>query len=291
MPKIINIAFLTLFILISCNQKQKNELEFKKEAKINFISYDSEDLLKSEIIYKDYNSLNARFKVENNEISLFLIDSNDNNIFNDSTDILFISPNCHEFPKNINFHNKLGLKKSRLFSNNGYSFSIENIEKTKIGYKAEFHKLDSSYTIPNENKMLDKLPSLNFKNMDNFTINFNEFKNKNKLIYVEFWATWCTPCIEMIPEIKKLHSEYSDEIEIINIHAERAVDLKKINNYIEKYEMNWINGISTIEINNNFNFGAYPKGFLFNQNGDLLIYDASPILIKEYINNKDKNQK
>lgn len=283
MNKIIKITFFTLFILISCSQKKNNQIEFIKTVKINFMSLDSLDLLKNEIIYKNYNLLNAKLKIENKEISLFLIDSNNNNIFNDSTDILFISPSCHELPKNINFNNKLGLKKSRLFSNNGFAFSIENIEKAKNGYKAEFHKLDSTYIIPNENKMLDKLPNLNFKNIDGSTMNFNEFKNKNKLIYVEFWATWCSPCIAMIPEIKQLHSEYYNELEIITIHSQRSVDIKKIKNNIDKHQMNWTNGISTIEINNNFNFGAYPKGFLFEQEGNLLIYDATPILIKEYI--------
>ncbi|WP_445458549.1 TlpA family protein disulfide reductase [Flavobacterium sp. HNIBRBA15423] len=136
--------------------------------------------------------------------------------------------------------------------------------------------------------MLDKLPNLNFKNIDGSTMNFNEFKNKNKLIYVEFWATWCSPCIAMLPEIKRLHSECYNELEIINIHSERSVDIKKIKDNIDKYQMNWINGISTIEINNNFNFGACPKGFLFDQEGNLLIYDASPILIKEYIKNIKK---
>lgn len=280
--------FFILLTLLSCNKKTKNkiEIEFKKPITINFISYDSLDLLKDEVVYNDYKTLNARFNFENDTISLFLIDSNHNKVFNDSTDILFISPSCHDKPKNINFNNKLGIKSSRLFSNNGIAFSVENIIKTKTNYKAKIKKLDSNYKIPNENKMISRIPNLSFTNLENKSLKFNDFKNQDKLIYVEFWATWCTPCIAMIPEIKKIKDEYPNDLEIITIHAERRFDLKKINEFIEKYQMNWTNGISTNEINNSFNCGAYPKGFLFNQNGELLIYDATPILIKDYLKNK-----
>jgi thiol-disulfide isomerase/thioredoxin len=34
---------------------------------------------------------------------------------------------------------------------------------------------------------------------------------KDKVILIEFWATWCVPCIQIIPETNKLHRRYGDK--------------------------------------------------------------------------------
>jgi thiol-disulfide isomerase/thioredoxin len=35
--------------------------------------------------------------------------------------------------------------------------------------------------------------------------------NSGKVVLVDFWATWCPPCLEMIPILSKLHKKYSDK--------------------------------------------------------------------------------
>ena len=47
-----------------------------------------------------------------------------------------------------------------------------------------------------------KLEKINFKNINNETINLNEFENS--LIIINFWATWCVPCIEEMPSLNRL---------------------------------------------------------------------------------------
>jgi thiol-disulfide isomerase/thioredoxin len=43
-----------------------------------------------------------------------------------------------------------------------------------------------------------------------------------KLIIVDFWATWCPPCQEMVPVLSKLHKEYSDKgLVILGISLDR----------------------------------------------------------------------
>jgi thioredoxin 1 len=41
---------------------------------------------------------------------------------------------------------------------------------------------------------------------------FNEFLKKHKNVVVDFWATWCHPCLEMEPRISDLSNQYHGQV-------------------------------------------------------------------------------
>ncbi len=49
------------------------------------------------------------------------------------------------------------------------------------------------------------------------TLNFDEFEKKwlvnddNNIYVINFWATWCAPCVREIPAFEKIHSDYKDK--------------------------------------------------------------------------------
>lgn len=43
---------------------------------------------------------------------------------------------------------------------------------------------------------------------------------KNKVIFINLWATWCPPCIAEMPSIQKLHSNYKEEVIFLMVSNE-----------------------------------------------------------------------
>lgn len=59
-------------------------------------------------------------------------------------------------------------------------------------------------------------PNFELLNLNDQKISLNDFRGKKVLI--NFWASWCPPCIEEMPDIQKLHTEYGDEIIILALN-------------------------------------------------------------------------
>jgi thiol-disulfide isomerase/thioredoxin len=53
--------------------------------------------------------------------------------------------------------------------------------------------------------------------------------SKGKFILVDFWATWCGPCRQAIPELNKFHAKFKDKIIVIGLSDETEEDVQKMN--------------------------------------------------------------
>lgn len=61
-------------------------------------------------------------------------------------------------------------------------------------------------------------------------------KLEGKVVFINFWATWCPPCIAEMPNINKLYQEYEDDDEVVFLMVSLDKNFKKAVNFREKKE-------------------------------------------------------
>ena len=80
-----------------------------------------------------------------------------------------------------------------------------------------------------------KLEKINFQNINNETINLKSFQNS--LVIINFWATWCAPCVEEMPSLDRLQKNPAfNNLEVIPINIGRD-SIEKSKNFYKKLKI------------------------------------------------------
>lgn len=56
---------------------------------------------------------------------------------------------------------------------------------------------------------------------------------KGRVIFINFWATWCPPCLAEMPSINKLYEQYKDDKNVVFIMVDADSDLLKSQKYMD----------------------------------------------------------
>jgi thiol-disulfide isomerase/thioredoxin len=87
-----------------------------------------------------------------------------------------------------------------------------------------------------------------------------------KYVVLDFWATWCPPCRESVPELKDLQKRYRDRLVVLSISADK--NEKAWRDFIAKKEMSWPQyRDANDKIINLFGVKAFPTYVLIDNKG------------------------
>ncbi len=98
---------------------------------------------------------------------------------------------------------------------------------------------------------------------------------EGKYVYLDFWATWCGPCIsemKLIPELKK---KYGDRIVFVSISTDKdAETMKKFLSKNKQYDWTFLHYANNPNISKEYGVYSIPYYFLINPQGNFEKYPA-----------------
>ena len=128
-------------------------------------------------------------------------------------------------------------------------------------------------------------------NINNININFNDIKGK-KLTVVDFWATWCKPCMKAIPKLSHLSSKYrSKGVQFIGINGDGPRNMAKVGPLTRALQIDYLVLLDPdLTIFQDLNVSTFPTLLILNENNEIIwrhegFLDGDERLIEEAILN------
>ena len=105
---------------------------------------------------------------------------------------------------------------------------------------------------------------------------FNWESFRGKVVIVDFWATWCGPCIREMPRVKTLHEKLHPKgLEIVGVSLDK--DPEALAAFLEKNPLPWetLAGDDTQELAGKYAVRAIPTMMLVDREGKIVAVSHS----------------
>lgn len=247
-------------------------------SNLSYLSFDEQPTVNDELVIKRFALMREILrKTDDPELARMLVE-----LSNVLTKFDFIS-SVYESEEQLAILLELESKMDSQFIKEFIRPKVDELKSTKI--------------LERNNKLLlpgQLAPEFTLATIDTGEVSLNEVLSSNKLVLVDFWASWCGPCIASFPALEELYSNYKDQgFEIITI----SLDDTLIDWYEQSDNLNpswidlgvWKDGLmqgrhAPIAIDYGVNW--LPKPFLIDEKGCILRKDFSTEDLKQFLSSK-----
>ncbi|MDX2443097.1 MAG: TlpA disulfide reductase family protein [Bacteroidales bacterium] len=91
---------------------------------------------------------------------------------------------------------------------------------------------------------------------------------RGKVIFLNFWATWCPPCIAEMPSIQRLYDEYGDKISFVLVSGEDPETIKK---FMIKNQYTFPIYMQSFKAPDIFESSSIPTSFIISPEGEIVM--------------------
>lgn len=115
------------------------------------------------------------------------------------------------------------------------------------------------------------ISNFKLKDLENNTKSYAELKGE-KLTLIDFWATWCKPCVGAIPELNEIYEVYKDKgVSLIGINCDGPRSVAKVGPVSKSLQIKYpiLLDINS-EIKNELNLMAFPTLLIVNAAGKIV---------------------
>ncbi|EOR93404.1 thioredoxin, putative [Arcticibacter svalbardensis MN12-7] len=130
-------------------------------------------------------------------------------------------------------------------------------------------------------------PEVLFTDDEGNTVKLSE--QKGKVVFMNFWATWCPPCIAEMPGINSLYEKYKNNDKVLFLMVDVDSKMKKSTAFMKRKEFSLPVYLAASEMPSEYFAGSMPTTVILDKSGNIAFHhvggaDYSNPKVAEFIN-------
>lgn len=109
--------------------------------------------------------------------------------------------------------------------------------------------------------------NISFKNDQGEVVQMDDLRGK--VVFINFWATWCPPCIAEMPSIATLYERLKDNKDVVFLIVEIEGESEKANTFMKGKQLNLPVYYPNSAIPKEWLGGSIPTTLIINKNGEI----------------------
>ena len=114
----------------------------------------------------------------------------------------------------------------------------------------------------------EKAPDFSLKDINGIVFNLSDYKNK--VIFLDFWATWCPSCIAAIPAVNKLYKSNATNPNVAILSIVNKKQSKVVKQFIKSKKINYDVLLGDDQILKDYKVNVFPLFFIIDTNGEIV---------------------
>lgn len=150
------------------------------------------------------------------------------------------------------------------------------IPQTRQAIQLVLHKglsyFNQSSVIDKEDRLAVSYSNWQLISDANTKLDFNNIEGK--VVFVNFWATWCPPCIVEMPSLQALYNDYKDKVVFVFVTND---DFNTVEEFKTKREFDFLVYNPLNEIPEALTTRSIPRTFIINRKGEIVVDESGAV--------------
>ena len=118
----------------------------------------------------------------------------------------------------------------------GYMNRLDSLSETENSEEFQTFIAQATDLKVGQNAPAFKITDLNGRTFDLESL-------KGKVVLLDFWATWCVPCVKELPEIKRINEHYGDAEDFVVISVSLDTDENRWKDFVKVNDLDWVHAL------------------------------------------------